>query len=220
MGGGSDEVEETEAERAASEVAAKQWDVYNNDLKEFENTFISRVDNLNSDQNMAKAKQGVDLNYASSFGQARQKTSQNMTASGIDPSSSKYQSAMGDIQTKQAIDQTDTVGRAQTAEQDRYMAGLQDVVALGAGQKAEALSAMGDVANNSLRKSVVDAEDAFNKKAANAQLAGAVVGAGARYGLRNVGSLNFNSSTVDGVSTVKPISTYDFNSNPDGTMVS
>ncbi|MGR5465577.1 hypothetical protein ACPV5G_21870, partial [Photobacterium damselae] len=74
--------------------------------------------------------------------------------------------------------------------------------------------------NNSLRKSVVDAEDAFNKKAANAQLAGAVVGAGARYGLRNVGSLNFNSSTVDGVSTVKPISTYDFNSNPDGTMVS
>ncbi|MGR5115031.1 hypothetical protein [Photobacterium damselae] len=224
MGGGGDEVQETEAQKAAAEVADKQWNIYNNDLKGFEDTFISRVDGFNSAQNMADTKQNVDLNYASSFGKAREQTHQNLTANGLDPSGAKYQSTMNDIQVEQTLDQADTVNRAQTAEQDRYLGGLQDVVALGAGQKGEALAGMGDVADNSLRKSIVDAEDAFNRKAANAQLAGTAMGAGLRYGLSNVGDIGWgktslNGTSVDGVSTVKPISNYDHTQNPNGTMM-
>ncbi|UJZ96338.1 hypothetical protein IHC87_17370 [Photobacterium damselae subsp. damselae] len=218
MGGGSNKVKETDAQRAAAEIAAKQWDIYDQDLKGFEDSFIQRVDALNSESNMANTQQGVDLNYASSFGNARKQASQHLTAQGIDPSGSRYQSVMDDLQSDQAISQADTINRAQIAEQDRHINGLSDVVAVGAGQKGEALAGMGDVANNSLRKSVADAQDAFNKKAANAQLAGTALGAGVRYGLKHLDPLG--GSTTDGISTIKQVNNYDDINNPNGTMYS
>lgn len=185
-GGGSNEVQETAAQVAAADVANKQWAIYNNELKGFEDTFIQRVDSFNSAQNMAETKQDTDLAYAKSFSDARSGAKDGLAASGVDPSSSKYQETMTDISSDQTVQQADTVNRAQTAEQDKHMAGLQDVTAIGMGQKSEALSNMGDVANSSLRKATSDAQDAFNRRAANQQLIGTVAGAGASYSLRSV----------------------------------
>ena len=55
-GGGKNKVEETTAQKSAADVANRQWDIYKNDLKGFEDTFIQRVDNYNSSSNMAKTK--------------------------------------------------------------------------------------------------------------------------------------------------------------------
>ncbi|MGF1727079.1 hypothetical protein [Photobacterium nomapromontoriensis] len=221
MGGGTNEVEETEAQKAAAEVANKQWDIYKGELKGFEDNFIQRVDSFNSKQNMAKTKQDTDLAYASSFSDARQQTGKQMAAAGVDPSSEKYQSTMADITSDQTIQQADTVNRAQTAEQDKHIAGLQDVTALGMGQKSEALAGMGSVANASLRKATADAQDSFNRRAANQQLVGTVAGAGVSAGLRSVGgTASMDGASVDGSSTVKPLNSYDHFTNPSGTMYS
>ena len=186
MGGGDNEVNETEAERAAAEVAMKQWNLYKNELKGFEDNFIQRVDNINSDANMADAKEAVDLGYNKSYSDARGQAADTMAASGIDPSSAKFQGAMNDMTTEQAIKQGDKVNRAQVGEQDKYVAGLQDVVAIGMGQKAESLAGINDTASLSMRKAVTDANNDFNQSAAMAQTVGSVAGAGAAAGLRSV----------------------------------
>lgn len=196
MGGGSNEIKETAAEQAAADVANKQWDLYSNELKGFEDNFIQRVDNFNSKRNMDKTKQDTDLAYADSYGKSRDASQKQLASSGVDPTSQKYQKSMDEITSNQTVQQADTINRAQTAEQDKHVAGLQDVASIGMGQKSEALSGMGDVATASLRKATEDAQDDFNRRAANLQLAGAASGAGASYGLRNVG---------DASKTVKPV---------------
>ncbi|OBU29318.1 hypothetical protein C0Z01_00485 [Photobacterium kishitanii] len=218
-GGGNNKVEETTAQKSAAEVANRQWEIYQNDLKGFEDNFIQRVDNYNSSQNMDKTKQDTGLAYAKSFSDSRSAANKQLTASGIDPSSSKYQQVMSEMSSEQAIEQADTVNRAQTAEQDKHMAGLQDVTAIGMGQKSESLAGMGDVATSSLRKATFDAQNAFNRRAANNQLIGTVAGAGVSAGLREVGPMSSGSS-MDGISTMKSRPTYDHETNPFGTMIS
>lgn len=189
MGGGSNEIEETAAQKAAAEVAKKQWDLYNNELKGFEDTFMQRVDSFNSDSNMDAVKQDTDLAYAKNFSEAKNQAATDMAAQGIDPSSAKFGETLSKMTSDQVVQQADTVNRAQTAEQDKHVAGLQDVVALGMGQKSEALAGMGDVADASLRKATQDAQDAFNKRAATQQLIGSAAGAAGSAYLRSANQI-------------------------------
>lgn len=139
-GGGSNEIQETEAQRAAADVAREQWNLYNSDLKQYEDIFINKVDDLNSGKEYDKLAGTAALGTAQSFGEARAGLADAMAAGGIDPTSGKYQTAMSDLETDQALSQTDTTNRAQSSQQDKYVAGLKDVVSIGAGQKAEALA--------------------------------------------------------------------------------
>lgn len=179
MGGSSDnEVKETAAEKAAAEVAVKEWNLYNNELKEFEDIFMQRVDNINSQSNMDDVKQSADLSYNREYSKARDATAQQLNASGVDPSSGKYQSTLSDLTTDQAIAQGDTVNRAQVNEQDKYVVGKQDVVAVGMGQKAEGLAGIEDTARLAASKATNDAYGDFNRRAANAQAVGTLAGIG------------------------------------------
>jgi hypothetical protein len=185
-GGGSNEIQETEAQRAAADVAREQWNLYNSDLKQYEDIFMNKVDDLNSGKQYDKLAGTAALGTAQSFGEARSGLADSMAAGGIDPTSGKYQAAMSDLETDQALSQTDTTNRAQSSQQDKYVAGLKDVVSIGAGQKAESLAGMGDVATTSLRKSVNDAQISFQNRQATAGMVGTVLGAGASYGLSNL----------------------------------
>ncbi|WP_017411431.1 hypothetical protein [Aeromonas salmonicida] len=183
-GGGSNEIKETEAQKAAAEVANEQWGIYKNDLQKYEDIFMDKVGDLNSAQQFDGIEGTAALGTAQAFGEARAGLADSFAAGGIDPSSGRYQSAMQDLETDQAQSQTDTTNRAQSSQQDRFVAGLKDVVSIGAGQKAEALAGMGDVANTSLRKTVSDAQASFQGKQATAGMVGTVAGAGAAYGLK------------------------------------
>ena len=183
-GGGSNEIQETEAQRALAEVSSQQWSIYKNELSQFENMFIKKVDDLNSQNEHDKLAGAALVGTGQAFGEVREKTADNMAASGIDPTSGRYQEAMRDLETEQALSQTDTTNRAQTSQQDKYVAGLKDVVAMGSGQKAEALSGFGDIAANSLQKAAGDAYRNWNDKQALMGGIGTVAGMAARkYGM-------------------------------------
>lgn len=184
--GGSNEIQETEAQKAAADVAMAQWNLYNSDLKQYEDLFMEKVDDLNSERGYEKLAGTAALGTAQAFGDARTGLADDLAAGGVDPTSGKYQAAMGALETDQALSQTDTVNRAQSSQQDRYVAGLKDVVSIGAGQKAEALAGMGDVANTSLRKALSDAQTAFQDKQATAGLVGTFAGGATAYGLRRL----------------------------------
>ncbi|WBA13837.1 hypothetical protein [Salinivibrio proteolyticus] len=218
-GGGKQKVKETAAQKAAADVARKQWDLYQSDFKQFEDNFIERVSAFNSATNMADVKQAVDVGYNKAYTKSRDETAQSLSASGINPNSGKFQSTMANMATDQALDQSDTTNRAQSSEQDKYLAGLSDVTAIGLGQKTGALEGIGDVANTSLRKATEDAEKDFNKRSSNLQLAGAAAGVGLRsYMGQSAGSLG--KAGVDGVSTkASTLNDYDPLNNPSGSLV-
>ncbi|HHQ4786429.1 hypothetical protein ACSZND_00040 [Aeromonas hydrophila] len=183
--GGSGKVEETAAQKALAEVAMQQWQLYQNELKPYEDLFMNKVDDLKREEEFDKLAGTAALGTAQSFGEARQGLADGMAAAGVDPSSGKYQEAMKALEADQALSQTDTANRAQSSQQDRYVAGLKDVVSMGQGQKAEALAGYNSLASTSLNKAAMDAQSKFNNKQAVMGLAGALGGAATAYGMNS-----------------------------------
>ena len=196
-GGGSGKVKETTAEKAAAGVAKEQWDLYKNELSQYEDIFMDKVDDLNSDQQYDKLAGTAALGSAQAFGEARQGLADNLAAGGVDPTSGKYQSAMDSLETNQALSQTDNTNRAQSSQQDKYVAGLKDVVSIGAGEKAEALAGYNSIANNSLSKAVNDAQVSQSNSAATSGAVGTAAGIGLSY------SMNTPSSAASASSETK-----------------
>lgn len=187
-GGGSNEIKETSQQKAQAEIAMKQWRLYSNKLKPMENIFMGKVDKLNDEDKYQNLAGVTNLGYQKQFGDVRHQAANQLTAAGIDPGSGKFQEAMNDISGEQAIGQTDATNRVQSSQADKYVAGLQDVVALGAGQKADALQGYNSLAENSLRKAGMDAQAAYMRRQGNASLVGAGMGALGGYAMNRLGS--------------------------------
>lgn len=196
MGKSSTKVKETSAEKAQAAVANEQWDYYQSNLKQYEDLFMDKVDNLNDESNYTKVAGDAATQTSGAFGQARQKTADNLAASGIDPTSGKYQSTMKDITDKQSVSQLDTVNRAQNSQADKYTAGLSDVVAIGNGQEADALSGYSSLASSSAAKAASDAESAFNSHSALTNGLGTASGLYAAYGSKSGGSNTNNNGSA------------------------
>lgn len=195
-GGGSSKVKETSAEKAQASVAADQWSYYQSNLKQYENLFMDKVDNLNDESNYTKVAGDAATQTSGAFGQARQKTADNLAASGVDPTSGKYQASMKDITNKQVGSQIDTVSRAQNTQADKYTSGLSDVVSIGSGEKADALSGYSSLASSSAAKAASDAESAFNSHSALTNGLGTAAGLYAAYGSKSGGSNTNNNGSA------------------------
>ena len=202
-GGGSTEVKETSAEQAQAAVANEQWNYYQNNLKQYEDLFMDKVDNLNNESNYEKVAGDAATQTSSAFEQAREGAANTMASQGIDPTSGKYQSTMKDITDKQSVSQLDTVSRAQNTQADKYTAGLSDVVAIGNGQEADALSGYSSMASSSAAKAASDAESAFNSHSALTNGLGTAAGMYAKYGLKDA-----ISPTNNGIGTNSTQSAY------------
>ncbi|ECF1924740.1 hypothetical protein E1L25_22620 [Salmonella enterica subsp. enterica serovar Newport] len=192
-GKNSGEIKETSQQKAQAEIAMKQWRLYSDKLKPMENIFMADVDKLNNKEKYQNLAGVTNLGYQKQFGEVRHQAANQLAAAGVDPSSGKYQEAMNDIAGEQAIGQIDATNRVQSSQADKYIAGLQDVVALGAGQKADALQGYNSLAENSLRKAGMDAQAAYMRRQGNASLVGAGMGALAGYASNKFGG---NSSPV------------------------
>lgn len=194
--GGSNEIKETEAQKALAEVTMKQWGIYQSDLKQYEDIFMDKVDDLNEKEAFDDAAGTATLGTAHSFGEAREGLSDSMAASGVDPTSGKYQNTMHELETDQVLSQTDTTNRTQSSQQDKYVAGLKDVVSIGQGQKAEALEGYSSLASSSLNKAASDAQTKYNDKQAVLGLIGTVGGAATAYGMNSTAAAKKISPTA------------------------
>ncbi|EAW9081386.1 hypothetical protein I6R01_003839 [Salmonella enterica subsp. enterica serovar Cerro] len=180
-GGGRGEIKETSQQKAQAEIASKQWQLYISELKPMENIFMEDVEKLNDGQKYQELAGVANLGYQKQFGEARHQAANQLAGAGVDPGSGKFQGVMDGLQSDQATGQVDTTNRAQTSQADKYVAGLQDIVALGAGQKAGALQGYNNLAQTSLNKASADAQSAYSRKQANSSLVGAGLGAAAAF---------------------------------------
>lgn len=163
-GGGDTEVKPTAAQIAQEEVAWKGWQDYKNILRPAEDNFMEKVDDLNSEQQYENIAGTTNLGYQKQFGEARRELAGNLAQSGVDPSSGRFNAVMDANQSDQVTGQIDTTTRGQVSQADKYIAGLQDVAALGSGQKADALQSFNSLADSSLAKAKSDAQAAFTKQ--------------------------------------------------------
>ncbi|HCL5313112.1 TPA: hypothetical protein N2G38_005533 [Salmonella enterica] len=159
---------------------------------------MADVDKLNDESKYQKLAGVTNLGYQKQFGEARNQAANQLAAAGVDPGSGKFQGAINDISGEQATGQTDATNRVQSSQADKYIAGLQDVVALGSGQKADALQGYNNLAENSLRKAGMDAQAAYMRRQGNASLVGAGLGALGGYAMNKWGDKSGSSGAGPG----------------------
>ncbi|RRO05027.1 hypothetical protein [Pectobacterium aquaticum] len=188
MGGskGSNEIKETSQQHAAADVARQQWDLYQGELKPYENIFMNKVEELNDQQKYDGIAGDVNLGYQQAFGQVRRQAADGLASAGVDPSSGKFQGGLKDIATDQVTGTIDATNRSQTDQQNKHVAGLQDVQAMGAGQKAEALQGYQGIAAASQQKAISDAQNSLSKQQASKGLISTVGGALVSKGLSSL----------------------------------
>ncbi|MFJ5346701.1 hypothetical protein ACS91J_13190 [Pectobacterium carotovorum] len=193
-GGGSTEVKETSQQAAAADVARQQWDLYQNELKPYENIFMDKVEGLNDQQKYDGIAGDVNLGYQQQFSQVRRQAADGLASAGVDPSSGKFQGGLKDIATDQVTGTIDATNRSQTDQQNKYVAGLQDVQAMGAGQKAEAMQGYQGIAAASQQKAISDAQSTLSKQQASKGLVGTIGGALVSQGLSSLSTSSVSAS--------------------------
>ncbi|EFK1805706.1 TPA: hypothetical protein M2B79_005054, partial [Escherichia coli] len=100
-GGGDTKVKPTAAQIAQEEVAWKGWQDYKNILRPAEDNFMEKVDDLNSEQQYDNIAGTTNLGYQKQFGEARKELASNLTRSGVDPSSGRFNAVMNANQSDQ-----------------------------------------------------------------------------------------------------------------------
>lgn len=187
MGGGSDnKIEETPEQRAQADVAMMQWKDYLNKYRPFEDAFMEDVDRMNTGQQYNQAAGIAAVPVESQFSTAVRDTSRAMVSGGLNPTSGAFKSNLSKLDRAKSTTKADNMNQAQVGQQNRYVSGISNIVRMGQGQETEAVQGYGDLATNSARKAGNDANIALNNRRDNQQLAGAVVGAGTRYGLNYI----------------------------------
>lgn len=193
-GSSSNEIKETSQQKAQAEVAMKQWRLYQDTLKPQENLFIKKADKLNDPQQYERAAATSNLGYQSQYGQVRQQQAQQLAAQGVNPADGKFARSLEDIATDQQTGQTDNTTRYQVNQADKYLAGLQQVSALGAGQKDDALRGYSNLADMSLQRASADAQNTMMRRQSQAEGAGTLMGAAGAGALAWAKNGSFNKT--------------------------
>ncbi|HBC1011236.1 TPA: hypothetical protein IGZ65_002845 [Escherichia coli] len=197
-GGGDTEVKPTAAQIAQEEVAWKSWQDYKNILRPAENNFMEKIDDLNSSRQYDNIAGTTNLGYQKQFGETRREIADTLTESGVDPSSGRFNAVMNANKSDQITGQIDTTTRGQVSQADKYIAGLQDVVSLGSGQKADALQSFNSLADSSLAKAKSDAQAAYTKQQARSSLVGAGIGGLGAAAMHSAGGKVGSGASGDG----------------------
>lgn len=188
MGGGDNKIEETEQQKASAEVAMSQWQDYLERYRPFEESYMADVDRMNTSQQYNQVAGLAAIPVESKFSTAVADTSRAMSGAGINPNSGMFKSNLNALDRSKSVAKADNINQAQIGQQNRYVTGLQNVVRMGQGQETEAVQGYTNLASMSSQKANSDTATAIGNSQANRQIAGAVIGAGTRYGLRQTDS--------------------------------
>jgi hypothetical protein len=183
MSSGDNSVDETEQQKALAEVSMSQWNDYLENYVPFENAYMDSVDEMNTESSYNQVSGLAALPIEATFSNAVEGAADSMTSAGINPNSGTFKANMDKLDTAKRSAKVDSMTQAQIGQQNRYLTGLQNIVAMGTGQETTATAGLADVASMSANSAYNQASSAITSSRANQQLAGALTGAAARYGL-------------------------------------
>lgn len=161
MGKGSKpSIDETPEQRELAEIAAERYDYFERDLKPVQQVYMDHAQKQNAASNYQRLAGTVKANTSNMLNEHLDGAESGMKAAGIDPTSGRYSATVGDAATRAADITADTVNRAQSQQQDNYMAGLGNVIAMGEKKATSAIDGLTDVA----AKSADHAQQAVSSK--------------------------------------------------------
>lgn len=166
----------TQEERALAEIASRSWDMYQEHFVPLENRYMDRVDALKSPQALAEQQGKVNASAQQSFGDVVHQALMQQKLAGADPSSGRWQETNAGM--GQALGATLASGQlgVQEALKNAHAGGLMNIAAMGAGQAANAVSGMGNVAQMASQDAQRGALTALNANAAKQGLIGTAGG--------------------------------------------
>lgn len=180
--GGSTTVKETESQKAQRKISQADWDIYQNELKQATTEYLSTVEDLVSLEEMKTICKNNNINYQAVFEKTRQNNLAQMQAKGIDPSSPQYQRELEKLQTNLENKQATTTNISLATQQDKHIAGQQDALAIGNGEKATALASYSRTAEQELNRAINDAEESRQQRASTMGGVLDLASAGMAYG--------------------------------------
>lgn len=195
-GGGDNKVKDTPEQRYAAQVAADKWNFSQEKLAPLENQYMANVEDMDSAGRMSYIRGATNQASMGNLSEGLRQVDGQMGLAGINPSSGRWTGTQTDFAEQSAQQGGETLGRAQFHQGAEKITGLQNIVAMGAGQSTQAQAGLGDIAAQSAATARSDAVNSFNRKSANLQLLGAAGGAAAGLGADYLKTQKANAAQV------------------------
>ena len=199
-GGKSDNtVKDPPEQRHAAQVAAEKWNFAQSTLAPLEDQYMANVEDMDSEGRMSYIRGRTNQSSMGGLNQGLQQVGQQLGQAGINPNSGRWQGTQADLAEQSAQQGGETMGRAQFQQSGEKIRGMQNIVAMGAGEATQAQAGLSDIASASARDARNDATNSFNRRSANLQLLGTAAGAAANYGMNTYGRSSAPAGQAQGV---------------------
>jgi hypothetical protein len=147
--GGKAEIDETEEQRELAAIAVDKFNYAERELKPIRDVWLKETQAANDGSKFSALNGSINADVAALTTEQLTGTQSRLNASGVDPTSGQYQAALGDVGLEMASVGSETVNRAQSVQQDNYVAGLGNAVAMGEKKSMQAVDGLSDVAAKS-----------------------------------------------------------------------
>ena len=176
-GGGKVNIKDSEDQKELARIAREKWTLYQDEYVDLENQWMGKITKGNDAGEYAKAGGIGNLSTNSAYGRAMDQ----LISDGGNPS--RINANINHIAESSHQDRVGNVARMQVGQQDRYIAGLQNIANVGQGKEASALDSMHDAADISARSARESARTNFSDQQSRGELVGFGIGAASRYTL-------------------------------------
>lgn len=202
-GGGSQEVAETQEQRALAQVAAERWNHYQKAFVPLENDLMRRVDERSAPAATDHAQGLTHTAYRGEADKAAGMVARGMAERGIDPSSGRMQAGVSEARTGMAGAEAQANTQAAVTAQDRHIAGLENIVAIGNNQAGTSVAGLSDIARVSAARAEQDAQIKFSERQSRNELIGSIAGAGTSMAMSGAGKgFSWNKAAAGGTQGV------------------
>lgn len=181
------------AEKASAEeiervkIAEEQWANYINTGKPLASKLVANITGMQADNGALSPIAGnrVLNNDGSvktdSLNAQAQVQREFANATAIDPNSARSRNGMTDLIGAKAKSLMETDSGSRLAQQNRYLKGIENTIALGRGEQGAALKGLSELSAQAQTKAATDAQNAFANQSADRALVGQLAGAGTSY---------------------------------------
>ncbi|AXQ30438.1 hypothetical protein D0B54_17920 [Solimonas sp. K1W22B-7] len=191
MGSKPKEPGETAEQREMAAIAAESYDDWQQRWLPLQQEFFADTMDVAPRRRQALGSAGAD--YAQAFGQAQQGVENRLYASGAAPGSGRYAMGLAGFANDRAQARGQGLAGVDAMIDDQYAQGLQTLIDIGRGERAQALQGLSEAANASQDRAIADAQRALGSRSAMLEAAGSVAGMAAAYGLRGSGEASTGS---------------------------
>lgn len=186
-GGGSNDIPETEEQKASARVAMARWGDYNKMFKPYEEKYFKKVERMGGEKQMQQVSGLADRAVGAKYSNTINQTGKALAANGVNPNSGLFQKEINKLEQQKAKSRTDAVNQTQTSQQNRFVSGLQSIAQMGQGQAVDSVAGLGDVAQSANQYARHSASMDSQSAIANNNVIGAVGGAGLNYYIEGKG---------------------------------